>query len=184
MRISNRTPPPSRGNRLAEAMRLRGWNKQTALAEALGVKPSAISRWLKSGSLSLDHAIALCDFLNVSLDWLMLGRGMPEPGCQQGPERVAERTAPSIQIRAADALAAFTAALPELFGAEQPGKRVSGTALRADSEDVSDDLPNAASAAPGVIEVALRNGQVIRLSERLAAGRIAQVVEALEASTE
>jgi transcriptional regulator with XRE-family HTH domain len=180
MRTRNRTPPPLRGNRLAEAMLLRGWNKQTALAEALGVKPSAISRWLKSGSLSLDHAVALCDFLDISLDWLMLGRGLPEPGRPSVPERLVARTSESIHVRAQEALAAFTTALPELFSVERGAKCLEETEFHAKPGEPSVDRAAASIVTAGVIEVALPNGRVLRLSERLAPAQIARVVDALE----
>lgn len=182
MRTRNQTPPPLRGNRLAEAMLLRGWNKQTALAEALGVKPSAVSRWLKNGSLSLDHAVALCDFLDISLDWLMLGRGLPEGGRPSAPERLAARTSESVQTRAQEALATFTAALPELFGVDQGARRFDETEHRGRPAEASVDRAAASIVTAGVIEVALRNGRVLRLSERLAPAQIAQVVDALEDS--
>jgi transcriptional regulator with XRE-family HTH domain len=45
------------------------------LAQDLGVDESAISRWKKNGPISLDHAARLCEVLDISLDWLILGRG-------------------------------------------------------------------------------------------------------------
>jgi transcriptional regulator with XRE-family HTH domain len=180
MRISNRMPPPLRGNRLAEAMRLRGWNKQTALAEALGVKPSAVSRWLKNGSLSLDHAVALCDFLNISLDWLMLGRGTPDLARWPIPERPDERSLPSIQVRARQALDAFTATLPELFGGDDSTGRIKEILSKRASTPIDRVTETAGGATAGVIEVTLRNGQVLRIPERFSPTQVARLVEALE----
>jgi transcriptional regulator with XRE-family HTH domain len=65
----------TRGKRLRMAMRARRVGKQQALAFQLGVHASAITRWKENGSLSLTNAIALCEALDVSLDWLLLGRG-------------------------------------------------------------------------------------------------------------
>jgi transcriptional regulator with XRE-family HTH domain len=182
MRISNRMPPPLRGNRLAEAMRLRGWNKQTALAEALGVKPSAVSRWLKNGSLSLDHAVALCDFLNISLDWLMLGRGTPDLARWPIPERPDERSLPSIRVRARQALDAFTATLPELFGGDDGTGRIKETEIlsKRASTPIDRVTETVTGATAGVIEVTLRNGQVLRIPERFSPTQVARLVEALE----
>jgi transcriptional regulator with XRE-family HTH domain len=64
-----------RGQRLALAMQARGIGKQDALAYELGVHPSAISRWKEGGTISLGSAIDLCLRLQISLDWLVLGRG-------------------------------------------------------------------------------------------------------------
>lgn len=36
---------------------------------------SAISRWKKGRSISLENAAQVCDALDISLDWLVMGRG-------------------------------------------------------------------------------------------------------------
>ncbi len=46
-----------------------------ALALDLDVHESAISRWRKGGSMSLENAARISEVLNISLDWLVLGRG-------------------------------------------------------------------------------------------------------------
>jgi hypothetical protein len=56
-------------------MEARGIRKQHALAFQLKVHESAITRWKANRSLSLDNAIAVCAALDISLDWLLLGRG-------------------------------------------------------------------------------------------------------------
>jgi transcriptional regulator with XRE-family HTH domain len=65
----------SRGERLQSAMAARGVHKQIVLAAELGVNESAVSRWQQGLGLSLDHAARLCEALDISLDWLVLGRG-------------------------------------------------------------------------------------------------------------
>ena len=45
------------------------------LAMDLDVHESAISRWRKGGPMSLEHAGRISEVLNISLDWLVLGRG-------------------------------------------------------------------------------------------------------------
>src|SRR5580658_9870333 len=65
----------SRGERLQQALEVRGIRKQMALAAELGVDGSAISRWQRNAGLSLMHAARLCEVLDISLDWLVLGRG-------------------------------------------------------------------------------------------------------------
>ncbi|MFL6858273.1 MAG: helix-turn-helix domain-containing protein [Allosphingosinicella sp.] len=68
-----------RAARLREALRRRGVGKLYGLALDLGVDQSTISRWTTGGAMSLDHAAALCDRLNLSLDWLVFGRGGMDP---------------------------------------------------------------------------------------------------------
>lgn len=65
----------TRGERIREALVVRGVRKQQALAAQLRVHESAITRWKDGKPISLDSAIALSTALDVSLDWLLLGRG-------------------------------------------------------------------------------------------------------------
>jgi transcriptional regulator with XRE-family HTH domain len=77
-------PPPSRdgrmsrGERIAHAINARGVRKMLNLALDLGVDESAISRWKKGGPISLESAARLARTLDVSLDWIVLGRGEME----------------------------------------------------------------------------------------------------------
>ncbi len=66
------------GVRLQQALRRRGVRKLYALAVEIGIDQSAISRWRKGLPISLRNAVALCRALDISLDWLMTGRGMIE----------------------------------------------------------------------------------------------------------
>jgi transcriptional regulator with XRE-family HTH domain len=76
----------TRGERIREALRVRGVRKQHALAAELDVHESAITRWKENKPMSLENAAALAAVLDVSLDWLLLGRGtinahhQPAPG--------------------------------------------------------------------------------------------------------
>src|SRR4051812_31094420 len=63
------------GLRLRQALRSRRIRKLHALAVEIGVDQSAISRWSKGLAISLPNAMALCKALDVSLDWLLMGRG-------------------------------------------------------------------------------------------------------------
>jgi transcriptional regulator with XRE-family HTH domain len=65
----------TRGERLIEAMNERGMKKQHALAHAVGVNQSAVTRWKGDGPMSLENAIALCKILDISLDWFLTGAG-------------------------------------------------------------------------------------------------------------
>lgn len=53
----------------------RGYNKQHAFAVALNVSQSTVTRWLANGPMSLESAADICAILDISLDWLVLGRG-------------------------------------------------------------------------------------------------------------
>ncbi|HTV38857.1 MAG TPA: helix-turn-helix transcriptional regulator [Xanthobacteraceae bacterium] len=65
----------TRGKRLVEAMNKRGMKKQHALAYAVGVNESAVTRWKRDGPMSLENAMALCQTLDISLDWFLTGAG-------------------------------------------------------------------------------------------------------------
>ena len=65
------------GNRLRQLLQQQRNLKQLALANAIGVEESTISRWLAGGNIKMSHLITLCNFLDVSLDWLIMGRGSP-----------------------------------------------------------------------------------------------------------
>jgi transcriptional regulator with XRE-family HTH domain len=65
----------SRAERLNVAIKVRGVTKMMSLAADLGVDESAVSRWRRGGAMSLHHAAMICDLLDVSMDWLVLGRG-------------------------------------------------------------------------------------------------------------
>jgi len=45
-----------------------------ALAAALEISPAAVSKWRQGHAMSIDHACRLSDLLNVSLDWLLMGK--------------------------------------------------------------------------------------------------------------
>lgn len=66
------------GDRLSKIMHIRGLKKSLALAMALGVDESTISRWRKGGPITVPNAISLSRELDVSLDWLLAGRGQPQ----------------------------------------------------------------------------------------------------------
>ena len=97
-----------RGERVAAAMAMRGWRKDAAVAKSLGVNASTVYRWRTTGEFSLEHAIAFCEHFNLSLDWLLLGRGSadlfpPATGVD------------ALQFRVRKALSRFQEELPEFF---------------------------------------------------------------------
>ncbi|MDJ1159089.1 helix-turn-helix transcriptional regulator [Chelatococcus sp. SYSU_G07232] len=63
------------GKRLQHALLKRRISKLYALAAEIGVNESAMSRWKKSDAISVHNAIQLCAALDISLDWLLMGRG-------------------------------------------------------------------------------------------------------------
>ncbi len=68
----------SRGERVNHAIKARGVQKMLSLALDLDVDESAISRWKKGGPMSLKSAARLARTLDISLDWIVLGRGEME----------------------------------------------------------------------------------------------------------
>lgn len=68
--------------RLDVALRARHVGKMYALAVALGIDESALSRWRRGKSMSIDNLLRLTRHLNVSVDWLLTGAGSMD-----GPER-------------------------------------------------------------------------------------------------
>lgn len=65
----------ARGKRLRTAMYRKGIRKHAAIAAAVGVNESTISRWIHGGPMTVDNVIAVCRILDISADWLLLGRG-------------------------------------------------------------------------------------------------------------
>lgn len=70
-------------DRFALALELREVRKLYALAVEIGVDESAISRWKKGRSISLENAAQVCRALDISLDWLVMGRGSIDAHRQQ-----------------------------------------------------------------------------------------------------
>lgn len=68
----------ARGKRIREAMLQRKMRKVHAVAAELNVSVAAVSRWQNGGHTSLESACAVAKLLDVSLDWLLLGRGTME----------------------------------------------------------------------------------------------------------
>jgi plasmid maintenance system antidote protein VapI len=58
-------------NRLATLDRTQEW-----LAEQLGVSKNAVSKWIKTGQISRDNAVAAAKVLRLSSDQLLLGEAL------------------------------------------------------------------------------------------------------------
>lgn len=67
-----------RGRRLKLAMTTRGYRKATALAAGLAISPAAITKWTQGHAMSLHHVRHLAALLDISLDWLLMGRNGPD----------------------------------------------------------------------------------------------------------
>lgn len=65
---------PARGKRIREAISQNKVRKIHALAAELEVSVAAVSRWQNGGHASLESVCSLAEVLDVSLDWLLLGR--------------------------------------------------------------------------------------------------------------
>jgi transcriptional regulator with XRE-family HTH domain len=84
-----------RGDRITMAMQKRHLQKLYAVSSALNVSESAVSRWKNNGAMTVENVIALCQLLDVSIDWLLLGRGhmdmhrQPEPVQEPAPYQAA-----------------------------------------------------------------------------------------------
>lgn len=61
-------------DRLRYAIEADGRTK-TAIAEAIGVHPPALSRWLKGSPPEMTHATKIAKVLNVNVQWLLTGEG-------------------------------------------------------------------------------------------------------------
>ncbi|HTU11880.1 MAG TPA: helix-turn-helix transcriptional regulator [Allosphingosinicella sp.] len=64
----------NRGNRLRQAMAMRGYGKATALAAGLDISPAAITKWTQGHAMSIGHVCSLARLLDISLDWFLMGR--------------------------------------------------------------------------------------------------------------
>ncbi|MGF0538047.1 helix-turn-helix domain-containing protein [Agrobacterium sp. ES01] len=63
------------GERFQMALASRGASKQMAFAARIGVDASQISRWRRGRGWTVGNAVRVCLMLDISADWLLLGRG-------------------------------------------------------------------------------------------------------------
>jgi len=65
--LPSQNPHQNWVTRLDQALEYRKIRKAHALAAEIGVDQSAVSRWRKRRSISIDNAVALCNALDISL---------------------------------------------------------------------------------------------------------------------
>lgn len=110
---------------MKQAWAVKGLGKQMALAFELEVHQSTITRWMDDGPMSLASACRVCEVLDISLDWLILGRGFmdqhklqaEEPGVNGADIQRFRRTTHALPTcvtdRLLDLAEAVVAALPD-----------------------------------------------------------------------
>ena len=76
--MNNQLIDRERGSRIKKAMATRGYRKATALAAALEISPAAVTKWTQGYAMSVDHVRKLAALLDISLDWLLMGRNGPD----------------------------------------------------------------------------------------------------------
>ena len=103
-----------------------------ALAFDLAVHQSTITRWKEDGPMSLVSACRLCEILDISLDWLILGRGLmdqhklgaDEPGVNAADMQRFRRTTRALPAHVTshllDLAEAVAASLPDPLRWTQP----------------------------------------------------------------
>lgn len=115
-----------RGNRLREAMIIRGNRKAMALAAELEISPAAITKWKQGHAMSVDNACSLARSLEVSLDWLLMGRNSPEwlqPDQLSDLERVLIEKLRMRSKRVMRLIINLISELPEYRGSDLPNKQ-------------------------------------------------------------
>ncbi len=76
------------GQRFQTALKRRNVPKLYVLALEVGVDQSAITRWKQGRTISMVNAVKLCEVLDISLDWLMMGRGTIDMHKAEPPDQV------------------------------------------------------------------------------------------------
>lgn len=64
-----------RGRRMRQALETKGIRKHSVIAAVLSVTEGAVSRWCHGGPMTLANVIGLCEYLDISADWFLFGRG-------------------------------------------------------------------------------------------------------------
>lgn len=60
-------------------MKIKGFRSESKLAEFFGLHSQALNRYKKQNKMPFETIIEFCERENVSLDWLLLGRGSEKP---------------------------------------------------------------------------------------------------------
>lgn len=102
--------PANFSERLSLAISRDGRTK-AQIAEAVGVKPPALSRWLAGSLPDHENAKDLASALNVSVHWLINGEDNFHTSEEPGVYRVSQRKAGTVASSAPDLLHACTVVL-------------------------------------------------------------------------
>ena len=81
-----RATAESFSGRLEIALQFRCIRKIYPLAISIGVDESAISRWRRGRPPSIENVVKLCDVLDLSVDWLLTGRGEMQAARRRPPD--------------------------------------------------------------------------------------------------
>jgi transcriptional regulator with XRE-family HTH domain len=65
--------------RLRTAMETKRRRKLFAFSHEIGVSPSTVTRWLQGQPISSDNLVRLAEALDISIDWLLMGKGDMSP---------------------------------------------------------------------------------------------------------
>ncbi len=80
--------------RIDEKLKSKGENR-THIARALGIKPQTIAAWYARGTVpAADTAIYIARYLNVSVEWLILGEESQAPQLTPWQKELLEACAP------------------------------------------------------------------------------------------
>jgi transcriptional regulator with XRE-family HTH domain len=74
--------------RLRKAMQARRRSKLFAFSHELGVSPSTVTRWLQGQPISSDNLVRLAEALDISIDWLLMGKGDMSPPSPPEPDEL------------------------------------------------------------------------------------------------
>lgn len=79
--------PDGFARRLDLVLKARRIGKMYALAVALGIDESALSRWRRGKPISVGNIVGLCRHLRVSIDWLLTGTGSMDAAAPDAADR-------------------------------------------------------------------------------------------------
>lgn len=64
---------------IEEIRKIKNLKSEAKVAELFGLLPQALNRYKRQNLIPFDKIVDFCARENISLDWLLLGRGEPAP---------------------------------------------------------------------------------------------------------